>query len=46
MGPILYLRDFSPYSQKCPILPHVAVDLAVEGAMQGGEDTPLRSAGA
>lgn len=41
MGPTLYLGDFSPYSQKCHILPHVTVDLAVESGMQDGEDTPL-----
>lgn len=53
MDPILYLREFSHYSQRCHFLPHVLVDLAVEGGrMQDGEHTPhgepvtCRSAGA
>lgn len=43
MGPILYLRDFSHYSQRCNFLPHVPVDLSGEGGrMQDEEYTPHR----
>lgn len=38
MDPILYLKEFPHYSQKFLLLPHVPVDLDVEGGMmQDGE---------
>lgn len=44
LDPILHLKEFLHYIQRCVFLPHVLVDLDVEDCMmQGGEHTSQRA---